>query len=107
MQVEVSLAGVSIKDEDSKDGSNGAPLKVLPPWMIREGMNLTAEQRGEVKQEAISEDKMSVGGSGSMDGKPDSKSLEDDKEAIQRKLQVHCYMIFYFGFYYVDNFCLP
>ena len=47
MQVEVSLAGVSIKDEDSKDGNNGAPLKVLPPWMIREGMNLTAEQRGD------------------------------------------------------------
>lgn len=26
-------------------------LKVLPPWMITSGMNLTKEQRGEVKQE--------------------------------------------------------
>lgn len=90
MQVEVSLAGVSVKDEDSKDGSSGAPLKVLPPWMIREGMNLTAEQRGEVKQEAVPEDKMiSHEDMGSADGKPDSKALEDDKDAMQRRLQVY------------------
>ena len=84
MQVEVSLAGVSVKDENSQDGSSGAPLKVLPPWMIREGMNLTAEQRGEVKQEVISEDKkVSHDGLGSTDGKTDSKALEDDKEATE------------------------
>lgn len=26
-------------------------MKVLPPWMIKQGMNLTKEQRGEVKTE--------------------------------------------------------
>lgn len=26
-------------------------MKVLPPWMIKQGMNLTKEQRGEVRAE--------------------------------------------------------
>lgn len=86
-KVEVSLAGVESKDEDSKDGIVGGPMKVLPPWMIREGMNLTAEQRGEVKQDLKSEDKTLLDGTAAADMKMDSKTLEDDKEAMQRKLQ--------------------
>ncbi|KAL1188879.1 hypothetical protein V5N11_000995 [Cardamine amara subsp. amara] len=59
-------------------------LKVLPPWMIKEGMNLTGEQRGEVIQEAnvdggsgeaskLSYDKKSAIGNG------DEKDLKDLK----------------------------
>jgi transcription initiation factor TFIIE subunit alpha len=33
--------------EDVESGKNGSELKVLPPWMIKDGMNLTKEQRGE------------------------------------------------------------
>ena len=38
--------------EDVKSESASISLKVLPPWMIKQGMNLTKEQRGEVKQES-------------------------------------------------------
>ncbi|KAH7293025.1 hypothetical protein KP509_28G008500 [Ceratopteris richardii] len=83
-KVEVSLAGVEVKEEDSKENVAGGPLKVLPPWMIRDGMNLTAAQRGEV--EVKPEEKL-VDSAGLMGTKSDSKALEDDKEAMQRKLQ--------------------
>ncbi|WJX30667.1 hypothetical protein P8452_19180 [Trifolium repens] len=49
--------GDNAGDSKSHLGYNGAPMpysgdtKVLPPWMITSGMNLTKEQRGEVKQE--------------------------------------------------------
>lgn len=33
-----------------------SPEKVLPSWMIKQGTNLTKEQRGEVKQEPVAED---------------------------------------------------
>ena len=56
-------------------------MKVLPPWMIKQGMNLTKEQRGEVKQELnvdnksapsqLSEDKNSK-----MNEKEDDKSIQ-------------------------------
>ncbi|KAH7298952.1 hypothetical protein KP509_25G066600 [Ceratopteris richardii] len=83
-KVEVSLAGVEVKEEDSKENVAGGPLKVLPPWMIRDGMNLTAAQRGEV--EVKPEEKL-LDSAGLMGTKSDSKALEDDKEAMQRKLQ--------------------
>ncbi|XP_066385868.1 transcription initiation factor IIE subunit alpha-like [Miscanthus floridulus] len=44
-KVEVVIDGV--KEEGAESGKNGSELKVLPPWMIKDGMNLTKEQRGE------------------------------------------------------------
>jgi transcription initiation factor TFIIE subunit alpha len=32
--------------EGAESGKNGSELKVLPPWMIKDGMNLTKDQRG-------------------------------------------------------------
>ncbi|KAL1216534.1 hypothetical protein V5N11_030175 [Cardamine amara subsp. amara] len=66
-KVEVNL-GEGKEDVKSKGGDSS--LKVLPPWMIREGMNLTGEQRGEVRQEAKFE-----GGSG------EASKLSDDKKS--------------------------
>eukprot|EP00250_Pteridium_aquilinum_P007411 c17133_g1_i3 orf=268-1734(+) len=86
-KVEVSLAGVDSKEEDSKDNIVAGPMKVLPPWMIREGMNLTAEQRGEAKQDVKTEEKMLSDGTSTTVMNVDTKVLEDDKEALQRKLQ--------------------
>ncbi|MCO5599482.1 hypothetical protein L7F22_053586 [Adiantum nelumboides] len=86
-KVEVSLAGLESKEEDTKESIAGGPMKVLPPWMIRDGMNLTAQQRGEVKQEGNYEDKTFVDGSVAPATTLDSKVLEDDAEAMQRKLQ--------------------
>ncbi|OAY83516.1 General transcription factor IIE subunit 1 [Ananas comosus] len=45
--VEVALSGVEVKEEDTETDTKTTPMKVLPPWMIKQGMNLTKEQRGE------------------------------------------------------------
>jgi transcription initiation factor TFIIE subunit alpha len=78
--VEVALAGDVKKEE--KDDTAAGPTKVLPPWMIREGMALNSKQRGEAKEEDSIED--AAAGPSNMDIKP----AEEDKEAMQRKLQV-------------------
>jgi transcription initiation factor TFIIE subunit alpha len=67
---------------DKKSENASEPMKVLPPWMIKQGMNLTKEQRGEVKQESnmestsvngdLSDDKKSI------DVKDDVKNLQDE-----------------------------
>jgi len=52
---------------------------MLPPWMIKQGMKLTEEQRGEMRQEAnvdgeaakLSDDKKSV-----MENGDDNKDLK-------------------------------
>uniref|UniRef100_A0A7N0TVW4 Uncharacterized protein n=1 Tax=Kalanchoe fedtschenkoi TaxID=63787 RepID=A0A7N0TVW4_KALFE len=77
-KVEVSLSGVDVKDEDTKSEAGKPALKVLPPWMIREGMNLTKEQRGE-KPESNAE------GSSSVDLIDDKKSAVgvEDQKSIQ------------------------
>lgn len=76
-KVEVAFSGVEEKGEIKTEN---APMKVLPPWMIKEGMNLTNEQRGGVKQESNVE-----GTSGNMDLKDDKKltSQEDDVKNLQ------------------------
>ncbi|KAJ0941275.1 putative transcription initiation factor IIE subunit alpha, Zinc finger, RING/FYVE/PHD-type [Helianthus annuus] len=76
-KVEVAFSGVEEKGEIK---SENAPMKVLPPWMIKEGMNLTNEQRGVVKQESNME-----GTSASMDMKDEKKliSQEDDAKNLQ------------------------
>ncbi|KAG6642912.1 hypothetical protein I3843_09G169000 [Carya illinoinensis] len=78
-KVEVDLSGAEGKGEVIKS-ENESTLKVLPPWMIKEGMNLTKEQRGEAKQES----KMD-GSSASLEFSDDKKSLieNDDKKNIQ------------------------
>ncbi|KAE9602247.1 putative transcription initiation factor IIE subunit alpha, TFIIEalpha/SarR/Rpc3 HTH [Lupinus albus] len=50
-KVVVDFNGTEGKGEGIKSETDGKPVKVLPPWMIRSGMVLTEEQRGEVKQE--------------------------------------------------------
>ncbi|KAL4182286.1 hypothetical protein AMTRI_Chr12g275210 [Amborella trichopoda] len=52
LRVEVALAGVEVKEEDSKPDSAATVHKVLPSWMIQQGMNLTNEQRGEQEEQA-------------------------------------------------------
>lgn len=81
-QVEVALAGLEAKEE-TKEEAGGAALKVLPPWMIRQGMSLTAHQRGEAKVEPKQEDGAELGGPS-----VEIKEPVDDKEAIQKQIQV-------------------
>eukprot|EP00262_Sarcandra_glabra_P004758 TRINITY_DN1600_c0_g1_i1.p1 TRINITY_DN1600_c0_g1~~TRINITY_DN1600_c0_g1_i1.p1 ORF type:complete len:484 (-),score=136.72 TRINITY_DN1600_c0_g1_i1:618-2069(-) len=82
-RVEVALSGVEVKEEDTKPDAAATSMKVLPPWMIKQGMNLTKEQRGEVKQELkmdnssapadLSEDKKSK-----VNEKEDEKNIQDE-----------------------------
>ncbi|KAH0687522.1 hypothetical protein KY285_018098 [Solanum tuberosum] len=68
-KVEVAFSGLEEKG-DIKSEVSVTPMKVLPPWMIKEGMNLTKEQRGEVKQES------------NMEGTSTAAGLSDDKKSI-------------------------
>lgn len=79
-QVEVAFSGAEGKGGNIKSEADGTSLKVLPPWMIKQGMNLTKEQRGEVKQEA----KMD-GSSAAVEFSDDKKSTieSDDKKNLQ------------------------
>lgn len=70
MQVEVAFSGLEEKG-DIKSEISATPMKVLPPWMIKEGMNLTKEQRGEVKQES------------NMEGTSAAAGSSDDKKSIE------------------------
>ncbi|RZC08570.1 General transcription factor IIE subunit 1 isoform F [Glycine soja] len=69
-----------IKDVKSETGS--ASLKVLPPWMIKSGMVLTKEQRGEVKEE-IKMDGTSTSSSAQYLDDKKSTVDHDDKKNIQ------------------------
>jgi transcription initiation factor TFIIE subunit alpha len=77
-KVEVNL-GEGNEDVTSTGGDSS--LKMLPPWMIKQGMKLTEEQRGEMRQEAnvdgeaakLSDDKKSV-----MENGDDNKDLKDE-----------------------------
>ena len=81
-QVEVDFSGAEGKGENIKSETESSSLKVLPPWMIKEGMKLTKEQRGEVKQELR------------MDGSSAVVEFSDDKKATienddKKNIQVH------------------
>ena len=69
-----------IKDVKSETGS--ASLKVLPPWMIKSGMVLTKEQRGEVKEE-MKMDGTSISTSAQYLDDKKSTVDHDDKRNIQ------------------------
>ncbi|XP_042487358.1 transcription initiation factor IIE subunit alpha isoform X1 [Macadamia integrifolia] len=81
-RVEVALSGAEVKEEDTKADAGTNSMKVLPPWMIKQGMNLTKEQRGEVKQDSkigtssapMSDDKKS---------KVNGKEEKEDEKIIQ------------------------
>lgn len=78
-QVEVAFSGTDDKG-DVKSINTSTPMKVLPPWMIKQGMNLTKEQRGETSQE------LKMGGSSvALEIIDDKKSaaLDEDKKNIQ------------------------
>ncbi|XP_074280017.1 uncharacterized protein LOC141605224 [Silene latifolia] len=60
---------VTLDKEDSKSEITNAPMKKLPPWMIKQGMNLTIEQRGEMKEEV------------KMDGSSVPSGFVDDKKS--------------------------
>ena len=66
-QIDVVINGVEDK-EDSNAGSGSTPMKVLPPWMIKQGMKLMKERRGEVKEETKA------------DITSDPSALSDDKK---------------------------
>ncbi|PKU70492.1 general transcription factor IIE subunit 1 [Dendrobium catenatum] len=78
-RVEVALSGMDVKEEGTEPDTKSASVKVLPPWMIKQGMVLTKEQRGEVKHDmksdqssyAIDEKKPGV-------EKEDEKNLQDE-----------------------------
>ncbi|KAG0485340.1 hypothetical protein HPP92_009216 [Vanilla planifolia] len=73
-RVEVALSGVDVKEEENEPDKKSTSQKVLPPWMIKQGMVLTREQRGEVKPE------LKIQQSSQMldDKKPDAEK-EDEK----------------------------
>ncbi|XP_022771780.1 general transcription factor IIE subunit 1-like [Durio zibethinus] len=79
-KVEVAFSGLDGKEEDVKSESASTSLKVLPPWMIKQGMNLTKAQRGEVKLESNTD-----GSSAQPDFSDDKKSTveNDDKKNLQ------------------------
>ncbi|KAL0724120.1 hypothetical protein Bca4012_038719 [Brassica carinata] len=76
-KVEVNL-GEGKEDVTAKGGDSS--LKVLPPWMIKQGMNLTEEQRGEMRQEAKVED---VGSSKLSDDKKSAMESGDAKDMLK------------------------
>ncbi|KAJ0049683.1 hypothetical protein Pint_16405 [Pistacia integerrima] len=80
IMVEVAFAGAEGKEVDVKSDA-ATSLKVLPPWMIKQGMNLTKEQRGEVEQES------KMDGSSATGGLSDDKksTVEDDKKSLQAR----------------------
>ncbi|XP_009337439.1 general transcription factor IIE subunit 1 [Pyrus x bretschneideri] len=80
-KVEVDFSGVEGKGKDIKSEADGTSLKVLPPWMIKQGMNLTKEQRGEVKQE------QKMDGSGSVAAPEFSEDKKFSTENNEKNIQ--------------------
>lgn len=101
-QVEVAFPGVDERGEDTK--SENSAMKVLPPWMIKQGMNLTKEQRGEVKEEMKME-----GTSAPVDlpeDKKDKKSMTQNTDAkiLQASAKNNCLSLFFvFLFFYYSS----
>jgi transcription initiation factor TFIIE subunit alpha len=80
------LAGSGAKEEGAESGRNGAELKVLPPWMVKEGMNLTKEQRGETSNTSSNGDEKSEGKDAKkQDPKEDEKSIQVSQLSIENR----------------------
>ncbi|WVZ59096.1 hypothetical protein U9M48_009295 [Paspalum notatum var. saurae] len=76
-KVEVEMLGDGVKEEGAESGKNGSELKVLPPWMIKDGMNLTKEQRGETSKASQFGENSEV--------KDDKKQDSKDDQSIQEE----------------------
>ncbi|KAL5230709.1 hypothetical protein ABZP36_029485 [Zizania latifolia] len=77
-KVEVALSGTGVKDEGAESGTNDGGPKVLPPWMIKQGMNLTKEQRGETSNSSNRDEKSEANDEKKEDSKEDEKSIQDE-----------------------------
>ena len=77
-QVEVAFLGSAEKEENIKSDGAKSAAKPLPPWMIKQGMNLTEEQRGKVKVEAMTE------------GTSTALDSSDDKEQTTEEVNMKC-----------------
>ncbi|CAI5470680.1 unnamed protein product [Closterium sp. Yama58-4] len=103
-QVEVSIGGEDVAAGAGAAAGGGgggggegaltkpAEMKVIPKWAIREGMVLTAAQRGEVEEEkAGGEGEGGEGGAGEGDGgagEGAAGGMSAEEEAEQQRLQV-------------------
>ncbi|XP_010536647.1 PREDICTED: general transcription factor IIE subunit 1-like isoform X2 [Tarenaya hassleriana] len=85
-KVEVNLG--EGKEENVKSEGGGSSLKVLPPWMIKQGMSLTKEQRGEFEQESKADGSSSAMGKLSDDKK---SAMENDNETNLQDEYVKAY----------------
>ncbi|ESQ29807.1 hypothetical protein EUTSA_v10023437mg [Eutrema salsugineum] len=74
--------------EDVKSEGGDSSQKILPPWMIKEGMKLTEEQRGEMRQEA-KVDGVSGGASKLSDDKKSAMGNGDDKDLKDEYLKAY------------------
>ncbi|XP_027904288.1 general transcription factor IIE subunit 1-like [Vigna unguiculata] len=81
-KVVVDFNGTEGNRHDVKSETESSSLKVLPPWMIKSGMVLTKEQRGEVKEE-IKMDGTSTSTSAQYSDDKKSTVDHDDKKNIQ------------------------
>ncbi|CAL9154527.1 unnamed protein product, partial [Musa hybrid cultivar] len=88
-RVEVALSGMEVKGEDNESDTKTSALKVIPPWMIKEGMSLTKEQRGD----AVKVDDVSTYGDDkkSKDVKEDEKSIQASKKKKTRDEYLKAY----------------
>ncbi|XP_057505584.1 uncharacterized protein LOC130788895 [Actinidia eriantha] len=77
-KVEVAFLGSAEKEENIKSDGAKSAAKPLPPWMIKQGMNLTEEQRGKVKVEAMTE------------GTSTAFDSSDDKEQTTEEVNMKC-----------------
>ncbi|KAL1560753.1 transcription initiation factor IIE subunit alpha-like isoform X1 [Salvia divinorum] len=76
-KVEVAFSGIGEKGEMVKSET---PMKVLPPWMIKDGMNLTKEQRGETKAETKTDSTLTAP---EVSDDKKSSTVNDEKKSIQ------------------------
>ncbi|CAH9084772.1 unnamed protein product [Cuscuta epithymum] len=80
-KVEVAFLGLDDKGDATKSEGSSSPKKVLPPWMIKEGMNLTKEQRGEAAKHEVKMNGTPAALGFSNDRKPETG--KDDVKNIQ------------------------
>ncbi|KAG6524334.1 hypothetical protein ZIOFF_014240 [Zingiber officinale] len=78
-KVEVALSGVEVKGEDDESDKKTSLMKVIPPWMIKEGMSLTKEQRG---------DTVNVDKSSELGDDKKSKDTKEDEKSIQASIEI-------------------
>ncbi|KAL9287539.1 putative transcription initiation factor IIE subunit alpha, TFIIEalpha/SarR/Rpc3 HTH [Arabidopsis thaliana] len=71
-EIEVNL-GEENEDVKSDEVGDSSRRKLTPSWLIKKGMNLSDEQRGEIRHEAKADD-----GGSSMENGDDDRNLKDE-----------------------------